>query len=47
MEQKQRLEEELRAVNDKYRFKRRQIQELQADLQVYISIRIQLSLFTV
>jgi hypothetical protein len=38
MEQKQRLEEELRAVNDKFRFKRRQIQELQADLQVFLTL---------
>ena len=36
MEQKQRLEEELRAVNDRYRFKRRQIQEQQIDFQVYL-----------
>jgi len=33
MEDKQQLEEQLRAVTDKYKYKRRQIRELQEDLQ--------------
>ena len=34
MEDKQQLEEQLRAVMDKYKYKRRQMRELQEDLQV-------------
>ena len=34
MEDKEQLEEQLRAVMDKYKYKRRQIRELQEDLQV-------------
>ena len=34
MEEKQQLEEQLRAVMDKFKYKRRQIRELQEDLQV-------------
>lgn len=34
MEEKQQLEEQMRAVMDKYKYKRRQIRELQEDLQV-------------
>ena len=33
MEEKSQLEEQLRAVMDKYKYKRRQIRELQEDLQ--------------
>ena len=33
MEDKQQVEEQLRAVMDKYKYKRRQIRELQEDLQ--------------
>lgn len=33
MEEKQQLEEQMRAVMDKYKYKRRQIRELQEDLQ--------------
>ncbi len=33
MEEKQQLEEQLRAVMDKFKYKRRQIRELQDDLQ--------------
>ena len=33
MEEKQKLEEQMRAVMDKYKYKRRQIRELQEDLQ--------------
>ena len=36
MEDKQQLEEQMRAVMDKYKYKRRQIRELQEDLQVII-----------
>ena len=34
MEEKQQLEEQMRAVMDKYKYKRRQIRELQEDLHV-------------
>lgn len=34
MDEKQQLDEQLRAVMDKYKYKRRQIRELQEDLQV-------------
>lgn len=34
MEEKQQMEEQMRAVMDKYKYKRRQIRELQEDLQV-------------
>ncbi|XP_064615155.1 coiled-coil domain-containing protein 39-like [Liolophura sinensis] len=37
MEEKQQLEEQLRAVMDKYKYKRRQIRELQEDLQTMSS----------
>ena len=33
MEEKQQLDEQMRAVMDKYKYKRRQIRELQEDLQ--------------
>ena len=33
MEEKEQLEEQMRAVMDKYKYKRRQIRELQEDLQ--------------
>ena len=33
MEEKQQLEEQMRAVMDKYKYKRRQIREMQEDLQ--------------
>lgn len=33
MDEKQHLEEQMRAVMDKYKYKRRQIRELQEDLQ--------------
>ena len=33
MEEKRQLEEQMRAVMDKYKYKRRQIRELQEDLQ--------------
>ena len=33
MEEKRQLDEQLRAVMDKYKYKRRQIRELQEDLQ--------------
>ena len=36
MEEKQQLEEQMRAVMDKYKYKRRQIRELQEDLQVLV-----------
>ena len=36
-EEKQRLEEQLRAAMDKYKYKRRQIRELQDDLQTMSS----------
>ena len=36
MDQKLQLEEQLRAVMDKYKYKRRQIRELNDDLQVII-----------
>ena len=34
MDEKQQLDEQMRAVMDKYKYKRRQIRELQEDLQV-------------
>lgn len=34
MDKKQQLDEQMRAVMDKYKYKRRQIRELQDDLQV-------------
>ena len=34
MEERQQLDEQLRAVMDKYKYKRRQMRELQEDLQV-------------
>jgi UDP-glucose:O-linked fucose beta-1,3-glucosyltransferase len=36
MEEKEQLEEQLRAVMDKHKYKRRQIRELTEDLQVGI-----------
>ena len=41
MEEKQQLEEQMRAVMDKYKYKRRQIRELQEDLQVFNFVNIQ------
>ena len=38
MEEKQQLEEQMRAVMDKYKYKRRQIRELQEDLKVFYFI---------
>lgn len=43
MEQKQQMEEQLRAYNDKKRYKKRQIRELQEDLQVMQSTMDNLS----
>lgn len=37
MEEKQQLEEQMRAVMDKFKYKRRQIRELQEDLKVLVS----------
>ena len=38
MDEKEQLEEQMRAVMDKYKYKRRQIRELQDDLQVPIAL---------
>ena len=42
-EEKQRLEEQLRAAMDKYKYKRRQIRELQEDLQTMSNTMLNLT----